>query len=100
MTYAGLTTADKGALLDAEEIGVEWIVRDYTNELWGFDKKPRKRKCDNGGFLYCHSLDNCDLGASPLDADTLLFIPRESKPISVSASLRKIDRMENNGTVF
>jgi len=94
-TNAGLTKADEPALLDAQEIGVEWIVRDYTNELWGYDKKPRKRKTENGGFLYCHSLDNCDLGASPLDAATMLFIPRESKPISVSASLRKIERMSN-----
>lgn len=40
--YAGLTTADKGALLDAKARGAEWAARDKDDELVGFRLKPQK----------------------------------------------------------
>ena len=40
--YNGLTTADKGALMDAKARGAEWVARDKDNELVGFRLKPQK----------------------------------------------------------
>jgi len=40
--YNGLTTADKGALLDAKARGAEWVARDKDDELAAFRLKPQK----------------------------------------------------------
>jgi len=42
MTYAGLTTADKGALLDAKERGDNWAARDSSERLMTYPSKPFK----------------------------------------------------------
>ena len=39
--YNGLTTADKGALLDAKARGAEWVARDKDDELVGFRLSTR-----------------------------------------------------------
>lgn len=47
MTYAGLTTADKPALLDAKARGAEWVARDGKSrayDLWFYSTKPVKTK--------------------------------------------------------
>ena len=38
--YAGLTTADKGALLDAKARGAEWVAREYKGMVCGFSCEP------------------------------------------------------------
>ena len=40
--YAGLTTADKDALLDAKQNGAEWIARDKNGMICGYATKPSK----------------------------------------------------------
>ena len=41
--YAGLTNADKGALLDAKARGAEWVARDKNIVLGGFKHEPTRK---------------------------------------------------------
>lgn len=92
--YAGLRTEDKAALLEAKETGVKWIVRDYTNELWGYFRRPHKFKVGNGGFLWCLNIDDIEAGAAPLDDETMLFVKCAENPVKVDLALAQIAEME------
>ena len=40
--YNGLTTADKGALLDAKANHLNWIAREISASLYGYEDEPKK----------------------------------------------------------
>ena len=94
MKYEDLKISDKDDLLEAKDMGIEWVVRDCTNELWGYYQRPHRFKTYNGGFLWCLNIDNIDLGAEPLDAETLLFVKCEANPVKIDDALGEIAKME------
>lgn len=40
--YAGLTPADKDALLDAQANHINWIAREMSTSLYGYEDEPRR----------------------------------------------------------
>ena len=89
--YAGLTTADKGALLDAKADGCEWISRDdISDDLCGFDVKPFKNR--KHGRWYARKLKHI----SHLDSKSLQFIQwSDAEPVNIDLALAQIAEMES-----
>ena len=86
MAYAGLTTADKGALLDAKARGAEWVARDADRTLCGYAKKPSKRfvMWGEGGEYW------------NLPTDQLEFIFYvDTEPVNIELALAQIAEMES-----
>ena len=85
--YAGLTTADKGALLDAKARGAEWVARDTNNDLYGYAVEP---------------IDDIDYGwTTPfignvitINAESMKFVALHEK-INIDLALAQIAEMES-----
>lgn len=91
MTYAGLTTADKGALLDAKARGAEWVARDLSTTLWGYDTKPHKCKFMGEYETWTIDDENFVLGAIDIDDDVLQFIQwSDAEPVNIDLALAQI----------
>lgn len=43
--YNGLTIADKDALLDAQQYGAQYIARDASGIVYGYQRKPIRKPC-------------------------------------------------------
>ena len=85
--YNGLTTADKGALLDAKARGAEWVARDTNNDLYGYAVEP---------------IDDIDYGwTTPfignvitINAESMKFVALHEK-INIDLALAQIAEMES-----
>lgn len=96
MTYAGLTTADKPALLDAKARGAEWVARDKDDELVGFRLKPQKyvdmelnidhwERTQAGNYFIVMPSD-----------ESLKFIQwSDAEPVNIDLALAQIAEMES-----
>ena len=88
--YAGLTTADKGALLDAKARGAEWVARDTNNDLYGYAVEP---------------IDDIDYGwTTPfignvitINAESMKFVALHEK-INIDLALAQIAEIESELT--
>ena len=90
MTYAGLTTADKGALLDAKARGAEWVARDENGAMYGYVKKPVKLNRNH------HWVNTGGNDWWLLANDSLLFIQwSDAEPVNISLALAQIAEMES-----
>ena len=94
MTYAGLTTADKGALLDAKARGAEWVARDeFMGEINGFIGMPRRERADKywlqpTGTRWSQTI--------PIDKENLQFVQWENpEPVNIDLALAQIAEMES-----
>lgn len=89
MTYAGLTTADKGALLDAKARGANWIARDENFVLGEFIEKPNK----GDKYWIGQSYDE-NWGVD--DDNVLKFIKwSDAEPVNIDLALAQIAEMES-----
>jgi len=93
MTYAGLTTADKGALLDAKARGDNWAARDSSERLMTYPSKP---------FKMLHGIDiwafDNEEGehAHEIDYTLLTFIQwSDAEPVNIDLALAQIAEMES-----
>ena len=94
--YAGLTTADKGALLDAKARGAEWIAREDSSALWGYATKPVNIDLERGFFTWSVNGLSLMLGAIPLDDCKLDFIKwNDAEPVNIDLALAQIAEMES-----
>ena len=88
--YNGLTTADKGALLDAKARGAEWVARDTNNDLYGYAVEP---------------IDDIDYGwTTPfignvitINAESMKFVALHEK-INIDLALAQIAEIESELT--
>jgi len=88
--YAGLTTADKGALLDAIAHDGEWIVRTPDNLVWSNSVKPVRYE-KSGDWNQINGRMHIIGGA-----DTLTFIKsNDSEPVNSYTALAQIAEMES-----
>lgn len=89
--YAGLTTADKGALLDAQRNGMQWVARDWNDSLYGYIDKPQRngdsRWFTDGAFY------------SGLSDSSLEFVQwNNDAPVNIDIALAQIAEMETAQT--
>lgn len=88
--YNGLTTADKGALLDAKARGAEWVARDKNGEIAWFKSKPEKYK-HNDWWINT----NCGEFAELDNQKSLPFIQwSDAEPVNIDLALAQIAEME------
>lgn len=92
MTYAGLTTADKGALMDAKAIGAEWVARDqYHNRIWGYKDKPTKYE-----NMWAIDGDNPPFGSIDVGKTEFDFVQwSDTEPVNIDLALAQIAEMES-----
>ena len=93
MTYAGLTTADKPALLDAKARGAEWVARDeFMGEINGFIGMPRRERADKYWLQPTGTSWNQTI---PIDKENLQFVQWENpEPVNIDLALAQIAEME------
>ena len=85
--YNGLTTADKGALLDAKANGAEWIARDENGMICGYATKPSKY--NRTGEWYTDD-------GFELITKLLKFIKwSDHEPVNIDLALAQIAEMES-----
>lgn len=84
--YNGLTTADKGALLDAQKFGARWIARDWNNCICGYYNRPNKtdmRVWSWTGLMH------------GMNEKSLEFVKWEdAEPVNIDLALAQIAEME------
>jgi len=96
MTYAGLTIADKPALLDAKARGAEWVARDsedQANELMAYYCKPNKHL-----ELSVWIVDQDDILRSSvfLSVNDMPFVQwSDAEPVNIDLALTQIAEMES-----
>lgn len=94
--YNGLTTADKGALLDAKARGAEWVARDsedQANELMAYYCKPKKHS-ELGVWL----VDQDDILRSSifLFVNDMPFVQwSDAEPVNIDLAIAQIAEMES-----
>lgn len=85
--YAGLTPADKGALLDAKANGAEWIAKDENGMICGYAAKPSKY--NKMGEWYTDD-------GFELITKLLKFVKRsDTEPVNIDLALAQIAEMES-----
>ena len=95
MTYAGLTTADKGALLDAKARGAEWVAREKNGALWGYKSKPRKMAVHETRYETWSSDGSVLGGIVDVEDGNLRFIQwNDAEPVNIDLALAQIAKME------
>lgn len=97
--YNGLTTADKGALLDAKARGAEWVARDKDDELVGFRLKPQKYvDMELNSDHWERTQAGNDFDVMPSD-EPLQFIQwSDTEPVNIDLALAQIAEMETAQT--
>ena len=97
MTYAGLTTADKPALLDAKARGAEWVARDeFMGEINGFIGMPRRERADK---YWLQPTGTSWSQTIPIDKENLQFVQWENpEPVNIDLALARIAEMETAQT--
>ena len=88
MTYAGLTTADKGTLLDVKARGAEWIAADQDATIWAYYSKPYKRAGSNGW-----GSDGIGFAIGVANENNLSF--SDPEPVNIDLALAQIAEMES-----
>lgn len=90
--YAGLTIADKGALMDAKARGAEWVARDeYRNRLFRYVEKPERSRVFNGIWRNADG----DEKWKHMDDENLLFIQwSDPEPVNIDLALAQIAEMD------
>jgi len=84
--YAGLTTADKGALLDAKKYG-KWIAKDASGTLYAYRNKPVKKSLIGGWY---------DMTWVALKWIYISFIHwDDDEPVNIDLALAQIAEMES-----
>ena len=91
MTYAGLTTADKGTLLDVKARGAEWIAADQDATIWAYYSKPYKRAGSNGW-----GSDGIGFAIGVANENNLSF--SDPEPVNIDLALAQIAEMETAQT--
>ena len=85
MTYPLLTTADKGALLDAQKYG-KWIAKDASGTLYAYRNKPVKKLLMGEWY---------DMTWVALNWIYISFIHWEdAEPVNIDLALAQIAEME------
>lgn len=89
--YAGLTPADKTALLDAKANGMVWIARDWNDSLYGYIDKPQRngdsRWFTDGAFY------------SGISDSSLSFVQwNNDAPVNIDLAIAQIAEMESDLT--
>ena len=89
MTYPLLTTADKGALLDAQKYG-KWIAKDASGTLYAYRNKPVKKLLMGEWY---------DMTWVALNWIYISFIHWEdAEPVNIDLALAQIAEMETAQT--
>ena len=97
--YNGLTTADKGALLDAKARGAEWVAREKNGALWGYKSKPRKMAVHKTRYETWSSDGSVLGGIVDVEDSNLRFIQRDdAEPVNIDLALAQIAEMETAQT--
>lgn len=85
--YNGLTTADKGALLDAQKSGARWIARDWNNCIYGYYNRPNKT--DTRVWIWTGLMHG-------MNEKSLEFVKWEDPdPVNIDLALAQIAEMES-----
>lgn len=99
MTYAGLTTADKPALLDAKARGAEWVAREKNGALWGHKSKPRRMAVHETRYETWSSDGSVLGGIVDVENSNLRFIQwSDAEPVNIDLALAQIAEMETAQT--
>lgn len=94
--YNGLTTDDKGALLDAKARGAEWIAREKNGALWGYKSKPRKMAVHEMCYETWSSDGSVIGGIVDVENSNLRFIQwSDAEPVNIDLALAQIAEMES-----
>ena len=86
--YSGLTTADKGTLLDVKARGAEWIAADQDATIWAYYSKPYKRAGSNGW-----GSDGIGFAIGVANENNLSF--SDPEPVNIDLALAQIAEMES-----
>ncbi|MEN6635995.1 MAG: hypothetical protein ABFC56_09100 [Clostridiaceae bacterium] len=96
MTYAGLTTADKPALLDAKARGAEWVARDEDEELVGFRRKPKRYIDMESTSDHWERTESENYFIAMPNDEPLQFIQwSDPDPVNIDLALAQIAEMES-----
>ena len=99
MTYAGLTTADKPALLDAKARGAEWVARDEDEELVGFRRKPKRYIDMESTSDHWERTESENYFITMPSDEPLQFIQwSDAEPVNIDLALAQIAEMESKQT--
>ena len=94
--YAGLTTADKGALLDAKARGAEWVARDEDEELVGFRRKPKRYIDMESTSDHWERTESENYFIAMPNDEPLQFIQwSDAEPVNIDLALAQIAEMES-----
>ena len=95
--YAGLTTADKGALLDAKARGAEWVARDKNIVLGGFKHEPTRKTImlPNGTSSTTTWNDEVEDFWIELNDCDLSFVTWSLGAVNIDLALAQIAEMES-----
>ena len=94
--YAGLTTADKGALLDAKARGAEWVARDEDEELVGFRRKPKRYIDMESTSDHWERTESENYFIAMPNDEPLQFIQwSDPDPVNIGLALAQIAEMES-----
>ena len=94
--YNGLTTADKGALLDAKARGAKWAARDKDDELVGFRLKPQKYVDMELNSDHWERTESENYFIAMPNDDPLQFIQwSDAEPVNIDLALAQIAEMES-----
>jgi len=93
--YNGLTTADKGALLDAKARGAEWVARDEDEELVGFRRKPKRYIDMESTSDHWERTESENYFIAMPNDEPLQFIQwSDAEPVNIDLALAQIAEME------
>ena len=96
MTYAGLTAADKHALLDAKARGAEWVARDEDEELVGFRRKPKRYIDMESTSDHWERTESENYFIAMPNDEPLQFIQwSDPDPVNIDLALAQIAEMES-----
>lgn len=97
--YAGLTTADKGTLLDVKARGAEWVIAQWGGKAFGYKEKPKREEitdeCCYGSYFEWSAQDGdyeIELGSMPYP----LVSYQNTEPVNIDIALAQIAEMESN----
>ena len=94
--YNGLTTADKGALLDAKARGAEWVARDEDEELVGFRRKPKRYIDMESTSDHWERTESENYFIAMPNDEPLQFIQwSDAEPVNIDLALAQIAEMES-----
>ena len=97
--YNGLTTADKGALLDAKARGAEWVARDEDEELVGFRRKPKRYIDMESTSDHWERTESENYFIAMPNDEPLQFIQwSDPDPVNIDLALAQIAEMETAQT--